>query len=265
MKPKLITIGFSHYCEKARWALDLAEVDYREEKHPPGLHYPYIWRHFAGPTVPVLVTDEGVLQESSAIVEWANRKGDLDLYPGEHAEEVRRLEAWFGTELAVPARQLVYHYGLPNPKAVMQLATAGASRLDAWLIRNTFWAARRFIPLRVGGTSTRDAIRAKARVRALFDEVGAVLGDRRYLVGERFTAADLSFAALGAATICPERYGVPLLHPRDIDPGFAEWCAECAARPAGQLITTLYEQHRGVLPRRLTTPHQTLHRDTPMI
>ena len=28
---QLVTIPFSHYCEKARWALDLAQIPYREK------------------------------------------------------------------------------------------------------------------------------------------------------------------------------------------------------------------------------------------
>ena len=35
---KLVTIGFSHFCEKGRWALDLANEDYTEEVHTPALH-----------------------------------------------------------------------------------------------------------------------------------------------------------------------------------------------------------------------------------
>ena len=34
----LITIPLSHYCEKARWALDRVALPYREEPHAPLLH-----------------------------------------------------------------------------------------------------------------------------------------------------------------------------------------------------------------------------------
>lgn len=37
-KPRLITVGFSHFCEKARWALDHSPLQYYEEKHGPALH-----------------------------------------------------------------------------------------------------------------------------------------------------------------------------------------------------------------------------------
>ena len=38
-KPRLITIGPSHYCEKARWALERAGIEYVEHAHAPILHY----------------------------------------------------------------------------------------------------------------------------------------------------------------------------------------------------------------------------------
>jgi glutathione S-transferase len=35
---RLITIPISHYCEKARWALERAGLPYREERHVQGIH-----------------------------------------------------------------------------------------------------------------------------------------------------------------------------------------------------------------------------------
>lgn len=37
-QPCLITIGFSHFSEKARWALDLTPLQYNEDRHLPALH-----------------------------------------------------------------------------------------------------------------------------------------------------------------------------------------------------------------------------------
>ena len=38
MTDRLITIGASHYCEKARWAVQRAGLPFREECHPPLFH-----------------------------------------------------------------------------------------------------------------------------------------------------------------------------------------------------------------------------------
>ena len=37
-KPRLVTVGFSHFCEKARWAMDLSPSEYVEEIHAPAVH-----------------------------------------------------------------------------------------------------------------------------------------------------------------------------------------------------------------------------------
>ena len=35
---ELVTIPISHYCEKARWALERADIPYRERRHVQGIH-----------------------------------------------------------------------------------------------------------------------------------------------------------------------------------------------------------------------------------
>lgn len=34
---RLVTIRYSHYCERARWVLDRTPLEYTEDSHPPGL------------------------------------------------------------------------------------------------------------------------------------------------------------------------------------------------------------------------------------
>lgn len=51
---RLMTIGPSHYCEKARWGLDFFEVDYTEDKHPPLVHWAWSLPSGGGRTVPIL-------------------------------------------------------------------------------------------------------------------------------------------------------------------------------------------------------------------
>ena len=57
---RLVTIPISHYCEKARWALDRAGLPYREERHVQGIHMLAARRAGGGRTAPVLVTPAGV-------------------------------------------------------------------------------------------------------------------------------------------------------------------------------------------------------------
>ena len=93
---RLITIPISHYCEKARWALERAGIPYREEPHVQGLHR---WSTRGGPaaasTVPVLVTPEGAIGESEQILEWVDARSEpaARLFGAEGAERERRARA----------------------------------------------------------------------------------------------------------------------------------------------------------------------------
>ena len=74
--PRLITIPISHFCEKARWALDRTGVPYREERHVQLVHRCTCDAPAGGTTAPVLVAADGVFTESSDIVAWADRRLD---------------------------------------------------------------------------------------------------------------------------------------------------------------------------------------------
>jgi glutathione S-transferase len=71
---RLITIPISHYCEKARWALERVRIPYREEAHVQAVHRIAAWRAGGGITVPVLVTPEGSIGESAEILAWIDRR-----------------------------------------------------------------------------------------------------------------------------------------------------------------------------------------------
>jgi glutathione S-transferase len=71
---RLITFGCSHFCEKARWALDWHGIAYEEVAWAPGPHLILAKRYGAkGTTVPILLTGNTVIQGSSAIIDWAER------------------------------------------------------------------------------------------------------------------------------------------------------------------------------------------------
>jgi glutathione S-transferase len=89
------------------------------------------------------------------------------------------------------------------------------------------------------------AAQSLAEVRSVFDSVAERLGDgRRYLTGDRFTAADLTFAALTAPVLLPPEYGVPLPQPDELPAAMAGVVRELREHPAGVHALEMYRRER---------------------
>ena len=88
---------------------------------------------------------------------------------------------------------------------------------------------------------TGEHIPVEATVWREFDFAAGLLADgRRYLCGDRFGAADLTFAALSAAVIVPPRYGVALPQPGVLPPHTAALVERAREHPAGRFALSLF-------------------------
>jgi glutathione S-transferase len=246
----LITIPISHYCEKARWALERAGIPYRERAHMQILHWVAVKRAGGGITAPVLVTETGrVLPESDEIVAWA----DSHVEPGRRliptddpalAEEVRALERGFDERLGPEGRRWMYNEMRARRDLVVKYGPTGVPAWERRMLPLAWPLASRVIDRYLDITPALAAA-SLAAVRATFDEVAERLADgRRYLAGGRFTAADLTFAALSAAVLVPPEYGVPLPQPDELPAPMAATVRELREHPAGQHALRMFREER---------------------
>lgn len=246
--PRLITIPISHYCEKARWALERAAIPYREERHVQGIHQLAARRAGGGVTVPVLVTADGVLAESADILAWVDERTPPEhrLFPAdpEARREVEDICRRLDDELGPRGRRLMYVNMLPHRKLMLSFNNAGVPRWEDRAMRAGWPVIMRFAKRVLGirpGIETED----EAAVWRELDFVAELLADGRpYLCGARFGAADLTFAALSAAVVVPPVYGVPLPQPEILPSDIAEFVERVRAHPAGRYALALFENHR---------------------
>jgi glutathione S-transferase len=246
--PVLITIPISHYCEKARWALDWAGIAYKERAHLQVIHWVPVKRAGGKKTAPVLVWGDRVFADSADIVEEASAQArpDRALFPEDPsaAAEVRELQSDFDERLGPEGRRWMYF----NLRGRRDIAIAYAcTGVPAW--------ERRGLPLaypfvsrvidRYLDVTPDSAERSEAEVRAVFERVAERLADGRpYLCGERFSAADLTFASLAAAVLMPPEYGVPLPQPNELPAPMSTKVRELRAHPAGAFALKMFREER---------------------
>ena len=249
---RLITIPISHYCEKARWALDRAELSYREERHIQGIHRVAARRAGGGATVPVLVTPDGAIGESHEILAWcdAHMAPERRLFPAEPdaRAEVDALCRRLDDGLGPAGRRLMYVHMFRQPKLVFAFNDQGVPAWEDAMLRGGWPLLKRFVSRALGivpGVEATD----EAAVFGELDHVAELLSDGRpHLCGERFGAADLTFAALCAPVIVPPGYGVELPQPDALAPATARLVLRAREHPAGRYALVLFAAQRRPAP-----------------
>jgi glutathione S-transferase len=248
-KPVLWHIGVSHYSEKVRWALAWKGVEHERREPPPGAHMGFAlwWSRGETKTFPVLELDGERLFDSTAIIGALEaRWPDPPLYP-EHPADRRRaldLEDHFDEKLGPAVRLFGWHHlrrdsellgklseqNLPGP-----LSGFGPARAGAAAFASTF-ANLRF---RVADPAAEEEAR-----RAILE--GAELIEREldggeYLVGDSFSVADLTAAALLYPLVLPPEgpqaiAGIPASAER--------FAAEIRDRPFYAWVERTFAKHR---------------------
>jgi glutathione S-transferase len=245
---RLVTIPISHYCEKARWALERARLPYREERHVQGIHRLAAKRAGGGVTVPVLVTPQGAIGESHEILIWvdANTPAEQRLLPAEPVAraEVERLCGRLDRELGPRGRRLLYVNMLARDGATLAFNNQGIPRWEDRFSRYG-WPVIAHMVKRVLGIRPGVEVEDEAAVWRELDHIAGLLEDGRpYLCGDRFGAADLTFAALSAPLVVPPVYGVRLPQPELLPAGMAALVGSFRAHPAGEYALRLFASHR---------------------
>ena len=253
-KPVLWQIRISHYSEKVRWALDYKEVEHELRAPPPGAHMLIALALTRGrhKTFPVLqLGGENVGDSTAIIAALEERFPEPPLYP-EDPEERRRaleLEDWFDEELAPPIRLLVWHEATRDPERLAESVLPDVPRPFRRLRGAGVATARyasAFVGLRYGVKSAEAAEQARRKVLAALDRLEAELEGNEYLVGDRFSVADLTAAALFyPLAFPPEGPGV-------VSPvGWDSFRAPLADRPGCRWIEEMFRRHRRPEPARV--------------
>lgn len=241
---RLITIPFSHFCEKARWALDRCDVAYQEDGHLPLFHYLPTKRASGTRTVPVLVDGKEIVPDSTEIVAWADARCPGALLPQDPVAraDALMLEDDFDRGLGPATRRWAYFH-LLGLRGVDAYVTHGVPRWQRLGLRITRPIAvtvlKRSLKIDAAG-----AERSRAKIEDTFARVSERLDGHRYLAGDRFSVADLTFAALAAPVLLPAELPVRLPPLAELPEAARAQITAWRESRAGEHALRMYREHR---------------------
>jgi glutathione S-transferase len=242
--PTLWHFRISHYNEKVRWALDWKRIPHHRRAVVPGPHVPVIWWLTGQKKVPALRLDGTMITDSTQIIAALETyQPDPPLYPSSEGERARALalEEFCDEELGPHVRRVFFYYTLQDPAVATETLAVGESALTRRVYRLAFPIVRAVMRSDLGIDDARSAA-SRAQVERAMDRIAAEIQPTGYLVGERFSVADLTAAAmLGALARAPEfPYSLPPLVP-----ALADWRATLTDHPALRWAQDMFRRHRG--------------------
>ena len=223
---RLVSVGVSHYAEKVRWAFDILAAtdtyafDYVEDAHCPALAAIYTTeldpQCSAVPVVqlverstspidgsPLTVQRCTVLKDSTLILKATSPF----LYPTD-PKRLARVDHWemlLDSQLGPTVRLLAYEHYLAKEMrpTFLALTTNGVSMVETALFSAFVYGG--FIQPRMKkfmGCSQDALVLSERTIDDVFAKVSAALEGKvpgsAFIVGDTFTAADLTFAALAS-------------------------------------------------------------------
>jgi glutathione S-transferase len=243
--PVLWQYSFSNYNEKARWALDYKGIRHRRRSVMPGSARG-LWMSRGDLTLPVLDLDGGRVVDSTAIIAaLEERQPEPSLYPEDPAERklALELEDFFDEHAGHDMRRVGFWELRDHLDYGLEFMTTDQPRIRAAVgraqLRVSFPIVWRYLSKRY--TFNEEAVqRSRGTLAAALDRIETERAGGDYLVGDAFTVADLTGAALLYPLVWPPEFQYELP-----DPPPSAFLESVREHPARQWISETWRRHRG--------------------
>jgi glutathione S-transferase len=245
--PILWHLDISHFNEKARWALDYKRIPHERRSVFPGMQEVRARMLRGGTsTLPVIDIDGTRIGDSTRIIEQLElRWPDPPLYPA-GPEERRRaldLEEFFDEHCAHELRRVMFDPLLEHPE-LMAEATGADRRRGGAVMRPLFPVVNKAVRLKYD-VNPESAAKARKRVEAAMDRIEQEVAPSGYLVGDSFSVADLTAAAILSPLVRPPEFPYHQVDPARDPEDLRHWHEPLRERRAWKYVLDMYARHRG--------------------
>lgn len=236
---------FSHFNDKARWALDFKGIGHERVSYLPGPHMLYIKRLSGQPQTPVLAINNDIVAGSAAIINRLEQDHPSPaLYPEDPAEraEALSIQERFDQEVGPATRTAIFSRLIEEGDYLCAMFGRAASPLKRKLYRASLPLAKPMIAKGNGTVDPENVSRCFALTEKTLEEVAERTAATGFMVGERFSVADLTAAALLAPLSNPEH--PDMARPKPIPQSVAALIAPYADHAAIQWVNRMYREYR---------------------
>ncbi len=236
---------YSHFNEKARWALDFKGIPHRRRPHLPGPHRPAMQKLSGQGQTPVLCLGDEVIAGSAQIIDvLENRYPEPALYPADPQAraEALALQSRFDASVGPAVRTALFSVLINEGGYLTRMFARDASTPVRLLYRATFPLARGMIAKGNGVTDPANVTASFELTRTTLQEVAEQTAATGYLVGDGFSIADLCAAALLAplAALSHPDMARPQPIPETLEAFYVRWADD----PGIAWVKAIYAKHR---------------------
>lgn len=243
--PLLWHIPLSHFSEKVRWALDYKGIAHRRRVLGPD-YLIQVWRATRQGKLPVLWLDGQAIADSTRIIAALEQHyPEPPLYPRDAVTRQRALaleddlDETLGPALRASLMTPLFRN---DPDIALRVLTTGMGGKAYSKLRPLVQIFPAFYRFR-HKISERNLERDRIAVAAALDRIDHARQNRAYLVGEAFSVADLTAAALLGVLLQPPEMQYPLQV--ELPLYLKDYRATLLRHPATQWAAGIYRLHRG--------------------
>ena len=236
----------SHFNEKARWALAWKGLEHERVTYLPGPHRGPISKLTGGATTtPVMAFNGRVTAGSAAIIDALEAAfPDPPLYPADTTarRQALDLQTRFDAEVGPATRTVAFTVFVKELSYLTRVFAGDGPRLKRLAYRLALPVVRPIMAKANGVTDPANVAGAFDITRRTFDQIAEMTTESRFLVGDIFSVADLTAAALLAPLVSLSH--PDMRRPDDVPPAFQRLVAEWKDHPATAWVQAMYRDFR---------------------
>ena len=223
------------------------DIDFDTSYIAPGLHVVFAKKlKLSATTLPILIVDKEAIQGSANIIDWAQRhssKSSKSLMPSSDIEKCLEVEKRLDDVAGVHIRRFYYSEAVVgHPHELRRIFSKDLSFMNKMVLRGSWSMVRK---LMIKGMDLGKDQREESRdiIEDELDWLDDMLSnDGSFLVGDRFSRADLTAASLLAPIASPNEHPVynDIVLPPKMKSDMQIW----QDRPSIKWVRNIYSQYR---------------------